>query len=117
MEQDNKPLLGRKPRAIPRRSRHLYIREDIAATVDLILLDPLREKVKYGKWSDLVETLLRNWIAEQRTGRQAAIVPQVDRSKVQLALAMLDKAPPTEQPDMTWAAVTEARRLLKEALT
>jgi len=62
--------LGRKPRAIPRRSRHIYLREDIAATVDLILLDPMREKVKYGKWSDLVEALLRTWISEQRRGGQ-----------------------------------------------
>jgi len=114
MEQEVK--LGRKPRAIPRRARKLYIREDIAATVDLILLDPMREKVRYGKWSDLVEALLRGWIAEQRTGNLKVTISPEDVLKLRKARDILDHSSPTTNLPVMIAAVSEASRLIKEVV-
>ncbi len=96
-------------------ARKLRIREDIAATVDLILLDPMREKIRYGKWSDLVEALLRNWIAEQRSGGQRRTLGPDEIKKLETAHAILVKTPFDNQ-QIVAAAWNEAQRLLKEVL-
>lgn len=43
-----------------------YVPEDVAAKVDLLLLDTLRDKVEYGARSELVTQLLREWVAKQQ---------------------------------------------------
>ena len=57
---------GRPPLAEPRVAWKLYIRSTLAAEVELLLLDPMREKIKYGERNRLVEELLEAWIAERR---------------------------------------------------
>jgi hypothetical protein len=43
----------------------LYIRADLNAKIDLLLSDPMRNRVKYGAKSRLVEELLEKWVQEQ----------------------------------------------------
>lgn len=57
---------GRKPKSVPTVEWKFHIPVDLAAEVELLLKDPLRERVKYGARSDLLERLLRDWIARQR---------------------------------------------------
>lgn len=57
---------GRKPNSIPTVPWKLYIRADLAAEVELLLLDPMREKVRYGERNRLIESLLEDWLKEQR---------------------------------------------------
>ena len=38
---------------------------DLCAKVDLLLLDPISGRVKYGSRTQLIETLLRQWLAAQ----------------------------------------------------
>jgi hypothetical protein len=40
----------------------VHIKSSLAAKVELLLLDPMRRKVKYGARSQLIETLLERWI-------------------------------------------------------
>lgn len=105
--------LGRKPRTIPRIGKRVYIRQDIMATVDLILLDPMREKVKYGKWSDLLEALLRNWVAEQRSGNLRFTLSPAEMQKIKALQQTLDHTP-IENPTIAAAAFAVAKRTLKE---
>ena len=56
---------GRKPYAEPRVAWKVYLPQQLAAQVELLLLDPMREKVKYGARNELLEGLLRDWILEQ----------------------------------------------------
>ena len=62
---------GRKPYSEPRVQWKLYLPASIAAEVELLLLDPMREKVKYGARNELVETLLKEWLTAQRKGEFA----------------------------------------------
>lgn len=57
---------GRKPLAMPTKSRICYIPEDLSAEIDMLLADPLKQKVMYGSFSALVSTLLRQWVDERR---------------------------------------------------
>ena len=56
---------GRKPHAEPRICWRFYIRPTLAARVELLLLDPMRDKVKYGARGELMEYLLEEWVAKQ----------------------------------------------------
>lgn len=58
---------GRPVHKIPRIRWDTYIRLDIASQVELLLADPMREKVKYGARSALIEMLLEEWLAKRRT--------------------------------------------------
>lgn len=60
---------GRKPRAIPTVEWKLHIQADLAAEVELLLADPAREKAKYGARSELIHSLLRDWLYKQRIHR------------------------------------------------
>ena len=56
-----------RPRAeIPRKSRIVYLPEDLNAEVDLLLMDPLKQKIQYGSFTNLIERLLREWVDGQR---------------------------------------------------
>lgn len=57
---------GRPPKAIPTVEWKVYIRSDLAAQVELLLTDPMREKVRYGKRGQLIEQLLEAWLKTQR---------------------------------------------------
>lgn len=94
-----------RPRArIPRIRKDFYIRQDVAARVDLILLDPMRLKVRYGKWSDLVEELLTEWVLAKQ-GKKPEVVPA---RIVREALFFLESG--------QIAAVEQAIKVLRSAL-
>jgi hypothetical protein len=57
---------GRKANAVPSVEWKLYLPEDLAAEVSLLLEDPLREKMRYGARGELMESLLRKWVEEKR---------------------------------------------------
>ena len=57
---------GRKPYAEPRVAWKIYLPQQLAAQVELLLLDPMREKVKYGARNELLEGLLRDWLERQK---------------------------------------------------
>lgn len=59
---------GRKPYSEPRVAWKIYLPQSLAAQIELLLLDPMREKVKYGARNELLEQLLRDWFERQRTG-------------------------------------------------
>lgn len=54
----------------------VHLNADLAAQVELLLLDPLRNKPRYGARGKLVEKLLKGWVEEQRhlISRQATLV-------------------------------------------
>ena len=54
---------GRKPLLIPTIDWKCQIPVDIAAKVDLLLLDPSSGRPVFGARSSLVATLLREWLA------------------------------------------------------
>lgn len=45
--------------------KRLSLPESLCDAVDAQLLDPFKQKPKYGGWSGLCATLLRKWLAEQ----------------------------------------------------
>lgn len=57
---------GRPPLVIPTTEWKCRIPIDIAASVDLILYDPVRCTQAYGERSALVTKLLRDWLDSQR---------------------------------------------------
>ena len=58
---------GRRASLIPPVVWKCSIPSDVAAQVDLILLDPVRGVPEYGKRSSLVTELLRAWLAAQKS--------------------------------------------------
>lgn len=52
-------MRGRKPKAIKSVPWKVYIPEDLAAKMDLIMMDPVTQQCRYGERSDLVARLLR----------------------------------------------------------
>ena len=62
---------GRKPYSEPRVQWKFYLPETLAAEVELLLLDPMREKVRYGARNELMEKLLRDWLNGQRAEQGA----------------------------------------------
>lgn len=56
---------GRKPLAVPKVQWQVAVRIDIAAKVELLLMDPMREKTKYGARGELIEILLEEWVRKQ----------------------------------------------------
>lgn len=57
--------VGRKANVVPSVQWLLYVPVTLAARVDLILKDPVRDKVKYGARGELLVQLLERWIKEQ----------------------------------------------------
>lgn len=54
---------GRKPLMTPTVEWKCRIPVDIAVKIDTFLLDPVRKEVAYGRRSQLVTQLLRDWLA------------------------------------------------------
>ena len=57
---------GRPPLAMETVQRYAYVPVDLAAQIDLLLTDPMKDKPKYGAWSELVNSLLRDWLEEKK---------------------------------------------------
>lgn len=57
---------GRKAYTIPNVDWKVRIPSDLAAEVELLLFDPLTENVTYGARSQLLESLLRDWVDAKR---------------------------------------------------
>lgn len=68
--------LGRRPNVIPTVEWKLHIRQDLAGIVELLLLDPVRQKVRHGARGQLMEQLLAAWVEEQRKQRQQPGLPE-----------------------------------------
>lgn len=58
---------GRPPLVVPTVEWKCRVPVDVAASVDLILYDPVRKVTAYGERSALVGRLLKDWLASQRT--------------------------------------------------
>lgn len=69
--------LGRKPYTEPRAEWKVYLPSSLAAEVELLLIDPLREKVKYGARNELLEKLLRDWLQKEKEKASATGQTQV----------------------------------------
>ena len=63
---------GRPTNAVPTVKWDLYIRSDLAAQVELLLLDPMREKVRYGARGKLMEQLLNEWLEKKKAEMRRA---------------------------------------------
>ena len=57
--------MGRPKNAIPSITKHVSLPEDLFARVELLLLNPITGKMKYGDFSRLIEQLLREWLDKQ----------------------------------------------------
>lgn len=57
-------------RQAPKVGIKVRIPEDLHRQVSLVLLDPRYGKAKWGKWTELMETLLRRWLREQQLSLQ-----------------------------------------------
>lgn len=68
---------GRPRNKVPRIKWDVYIRQDLAAQIELLLADPMRERVKYGARGELIESLLEEWLQKQRAGVQ---IVEVEKS-------------------------------------
>ena len=55
---------GRKALTTPNTPWKCQIPEDVAAKVDLLILDPVKGVPTYGARSALVTQLLRNWLVQ-----------------------------------------------------
>jgi len=58
--------LGRPQNVVPPIEWSISLPSDLAAQVELLLLDPMRGKPKVGARSKLIEQLLRGWIEERK---------------------------------------------------
>ena len=57
--------MPRPKNVVPTARKTIHIDENLAARVDLLLLEPSRARPKFGAWSKLCERLLREWVNEQ----------------------------------------------------
>ncbi len=56
---------GRKAQDEQKVPYNALIPEGLAAKIDLLLLNPMTGKIKYGARSQLIEKILRRWLEEQ----------------------------------------------------
>lgn len=54
------------PSGIKKVRLHIWLPEDLATEINVLLADPLRGRAKYGKMSALGETLFRDWVNQQK---------------------------------------------------
>lgn len=57
---------GRRPSEIPTIKWKISIPESLAAEVEILLYDPLTGQPAYGGRAQLLEDLLRGWVAKER---------------------------------------------------
>lgn len=58
--------VGRPPNTVPTVEITAKVRADVVAQVDLLLTDPMRDKLKYGVRSRLIERLLSEWLEKAK---------------------------------------------------
>ena len=52
----------------PRIRREYYLPESLSLAFDLYLFDPMRGKPKFGRRSEVVEGLIREFLSKQKVG-------------------------------------------------
>lgn len=57
---------GRKEHLDPPVEKALSLPSSVVAEVELRLYDPSTQKTRYGAFAQLVESLLRQWLSEQK---------------------------------------------------
>lgn len=57
---------GRRPSEIPMVKWKVSLPTPLAAEIEILLYDPLTGRPQYGGRSQLIETLLRTWVAKER---------------------------------------------------
>lgn len=65
--------MPRPPNIIPSTRWSISLPEDLAAEIELVLADPLTNKVTYATRSKLLETLLRQWLESKKTEMRNAL--------------------------------------------
>lgn len=56
-----------RPRSLKRKTHwHLMIDEDLANTIDILHIDPLTQRPRYGARAELISQLLRDWVETKR---------------------------------------------------
>lgn len=50
--------------------RHISIPEDLCAEIDLLLYDPVRNRIAYGAWSEFVITAIRHYLNELKNKKE-----------------------------------------------
>ncbi len=68
---------GRKPNVIPRVRWDLYLPATIAAEINLLLLDPTRDKIRYGARNELIEKLLRDYVRKIKVEQNSGSAPEI----------------------------------------
>lgn len=56
-----------RPRKPPTVQWTILVPQDLAVEVELLLMDPFTQQVKYGARKMLIQRLLREWVREQTT--------------------------------------------------
>lgn len=64
----------RKHYVEPRVQWKVYLPVTVASETELLLIDPLREKVRYGARNDLIVQLLGKWLEDEKAKIRAARV-------------------------------------------
>lgn len=67
--------MPRRKLAEPNVRWDLYIPTTLAAQVELVLMDPLRSRAKFGARSELISSLLRDWLAKSSVGQGSNLTP------------------------------------------
>lgn len=60
---------GRRPNTDPPIRTEVQVPQSVLVQVDLLLVDPVRNRPAYGARSKLVTKLLRNWLTEVKQKR------------------------------------------------
>lgn len=61
---------GRKPNTERSVRWRVEVRESLALKVELLLYDPLEEKVSWGARSNLINELLARWLEERQKAKE-----------------------------------------------
>lgn len=67
---------GRPLRSVPAVKRIINLSAPLSAEVDLLLYDPRLGTIAYGAFSGLIESLLREWVEQQRTPTSTETSPK-----------------------------------------
>lgn len=63
--------MGRPRSSVPYTRWDVHIDAALAAEVEILQWDPVMQKPKYGSRKELLESLLREWVARQRAQIEA----------------------------------------------
>lgn len=82
---------GRKPLPLPNVRWEIYINAILAAELELVLRDPMREKVKHGARSRLCEVLLQQHLDILKGAKS-----QIEKMAEEIRFHLRDEANPYE---------------------